>query len=75
MQSAERKSNSRVERQCRLYKELVKYFEENGKTVIPGVDMAEEIELSVSLHFLQKHMLAELRYLHRHGYYRCNAVE
>lgn len=58
MQSAERKSNSRVERQCRLYKELVKYFEENGKTVIPGVDMAEEIELSVSLHFLQKHMLA-----------------
>lgn len=58
MQSAERKSNSRVERQCRLYEELVKYFEENGKTVIPGADMAEEIEPSVSLHFLQKHLLA-----------------
>lgn len=58
LQSAERKSNSRVERQCRLYEELVKYFEENGKTVIPGADMAEEIEPSVSLHFLQKHMLA-----------------
>ena len=58
MQSAERKSNSRVERQCRLYEELVKYFEENGKTVIPGVDMAEEIEPSISLHYLQKHLLA-----------------
>lgn len=58
LQSAERKSNSRVERQCRLYEELVKYFEENGKTVIPGVDMAEEIEPSISLHYLQKHLLA-----------------
>ena len=58
MQSAERKSNSRIERQCRLYEELVKYFEENGKTVIPGVDMAEEIEPSISLHYLQKHLLA-----------------
>lgn len=58
MQSAERKSNSRVEHQCRLYEELVKYFEENGKTVIPGVDMAEEIEPSISLHYLQKHLLA-----------------
>ena len=35
----------------------MKYFEENSKTVIP-VDMAEEIEPSVSLHFLQKHLLA-----------------
>lgn len=58
LQSAERKSNSRVERQCRLYEELVKYFEENGKTVIPGADMAEEIEPSISLHYLQKHLLA-----------------
>lgn len=58
MQSAERKSNSRVERQCRLYEELVKYFEENSKTIIPGVDMAEEIEPSISLHYLQKHLLA-----------------
>lgn len=58
MQSAERKSNSRVEHQCRLYEELVKYFEENSKTIIPGVDMAEEIEPSISLHYLQKHLLA-----------------
>ena len=36
----------------------MKYFEEHSKTVIPGADMAEEIEPSVSLHFLQKHMLA-----------------
>ena len=58
MQSAERKSNSHAEHKCRLYEELVKYFEENGKTVIPGVDMAEEIEPSISLHYLQKHLLA-----------------
>lgn len=58
IQSAERKSNSRVECQCRLYEELVKYFEENSKTIIPGVDMAEEIEPSISLHYLQKHLLA-----------------
>lgn len=58
LQSAERKSNSRAEHQCRLYEELVKYFEENGKTIIPGVDMAEEIEPSVSLHYLQKRLLA-----------------
>ena len=58
MQSAERKSNSHAEHKCRLYEELVKYFEENGKTVIPGVDMAEAIEPSISLHYLQKHLLA-----------------
>ena len=58
LQSAERTSNKRAEHQCRLYGELVKYFEEHSKTVIPGADMAEEIEPSVSLHFLQKHMLA-----------------
>ena len=58
LQSAERTSNSCVERQCRLYEELVKYFEEHSKTVIPGADMAEEIEPSISLHYLQKHLLA-----------------
>ena len=58
LQSAERTSNKRAEHQCRLYGKLVKYFEEHSKTVIPGADMAEEIEPSVSLHFLQKHMLA-----------------
>lgn len=58
LQSAERTSNKRAEHQCRLYGELVKYFEEHSKAVIPGADMAEEIEPSVSLHFLQKHMLA-----------------
>ena len=58
LQSAERTSNKRAEHQCRLYGELVKYFEEHSKTVIPGADMAEEIEPSVSLHYLQKHLLA-----------------
>lgn len=57
LQSAERTSNKRAEHQCRLYEELVKYFEENGKTVIPGADMAEEMKQPVSLHFLQKHLL------------------
>lgn len=57
LQSAERTSNSRVEHQCRLYEELVKYFEEHSKTVIPGADMAEEMKQPVSLHFLQKHLL------------------
>ena len=58
LQSAERTFNKRAEHQCRLYGELVKYFEEHSKTVIPGVDMAEEIEPSISLHYLQKHLLA-----------------
>lgn len=53
----ERTSNKRVEHQCRLYGELVKYFEEHSKTVIPGADMAEEMKQPVSLHFLQKHLL------------------
>lgn len=57
LQSAERTSNKRAEQQCRLYAELVKYFEEHSKTIIPGADMAEEIRPSVSLHFLQKHLL------------------
>lgn len=58
LQSAERTSDKRAEHQCRLYEELVKYFEENSKEAISGVDMAEEIDSSVSLHFLQKHLLA-----------------
>ena len=33
LQSAERTSNKRAEHQCRLYEELVKYFEENGKLI------------------------------------------
>lgn len=57
LQSAERTSNKRAEHQCRLYEELVKYFEEHSKTVIPGADMAEEMKQPVSLHFLQKHLL------------------
>lgn len=57
LQSAERTSNKRAEHQCKLYEELVKYFEEHSKTVILGADMAEEMKRPVSLHFLQKHLL------------------
>ena len=60
MQSEERTSDRHTDNKCKLYDQLVKFFEENFESIKTSDNPVSEINKPVSQHFLQKFLLANL---------------